>query len=73
MSEGQSSSWQQSKKNVKNIVYKFLMSSPTRQQLAGPPATMDSITAEQACNQRLYEEFAGYLANEYRWCTSTSK
>ena len=64
-SEGQSASWQQSKKNVRNIVDAFLQSSEARKQLAGPPSTMDSITADQACNKQLYEEFAFYLANEY--------
>ena len=72
-SQGQSSSWQQSKRNVKNIVNKFLKTTPERQALAGPPATMDSITAEQACNQQLYEEFAGYLANEYICTRGTSQ
>ena len=72
-SDGQSASWQQSKKNVKNIVDVFLRTTDTRKQLAGAgapdvPSTMDSITAEQACNKQLYEEFAGYLATEYR-CT----
>ena len=67
-SEGQSASWQQSKKNVKNIVDVFLRTTDTRKRLAGAPDgpwTMDSITAEQACTKQLYEEFAGYLATEY--------
>ena len=72
-SDGQSASWQQSKKNVKNIVNMFLKTTRDRQALAGPPATMDSITAEQACNQQLYEEFAGYLANEYICTRGTSQ
>ena len=70
-SDGQSASWLQSKKNVRNIVDVFLGTTDTRKELAGAPGgptTMDSITAEQACTKQLYEEFAGYLATEYR-CT----
>lgn len=38
-----------------------------RKHLAsGSPPTFDTITADQACNEQLYEEFAGYLANEYK-------
>ena len=37
-SDGQSASWQQSKKNVKNIVDVFLRTTDTRKQLAGAPS-----------------------------------
>ena len=65
-SEGQSGSWLQSKTNVRRIVNQFLLRTDERKKLAGMPPTFDSITPDQACNEKLYEEFAGYLANEYK-------
>ena len=61
-SGGQSGSWLQSKTNVGRIVNQFLLSTDERKKLAGLPPTFDSITADQACNEKLYEEFAFYLA-----------
>ena len=63
-SEGQSGSWLQSKTNVRRIVNQFLLSTDERQQLAGLPPTFDSIAPDQACNETLYEEFAGYLQGQ---------
>lgn len=34
--------------------------------MSGPPPTLENVAVDQACNRELYEEFAGYLANEYR-------
>ena len=65
-SGGQSGSWLQSKMNVRRIVNQFLLSTDERKKLAGLPPTFDSITADQACNEKLYEEFAFYLANQYK-------
>lgn len=48
--------------NVRRIVNQFLLSTDERKKLAGLPPTFDSITADQACNEKLYEEFAFYLA-----------
>jgi hypothetical protein len=76
---GQSGSWLQSKMNVCRIVNQFLLSTDERKKLAGLPQTFDSITNDdrpfivlaetkpnQACNEKLYEEFAFYLANQYK-------
>jgi hypothetical protein len=52
--------------NVRRIVNQFLLSTDERKKLAGLPPTFDSITADQACNEKLYEEFAFYLANQYK-------
>ena len=65
-SGGQSGSWLQSKMNVRRIVNQFLLSTDDRKKLAGLSPTFDSITADQACNEKLYEEFAFYLANQYK-------
>jgi hypothetical protein len=65
-SGGQSGSWLQSKMNVRRIVNQFLLSTDDRKNLAGLSPTFDSITADQACNEKLYEEFAFYLANQYK-------
>jgi hypothetical protein len=65
-SGGQSGSWLQWKMNVRRIVNQFLLSTDERKKLAGLPPTFDSITADQACNEKLYEEFAFYLANQYK-------
>jgi hypothetical protein len=65
-SGGQSGSWKKSKENVRRIVNQFLLSTDERKILADLPPTFGSITPDQACNENLYEEFAGYLANEYR-------
>ena len=64
--EGQSDSWIKGKKNVRRLVDMFLGSTDERKKLAGSPPTFDTITADQACNHKLYEEFAGFLANEYK-------
>jgi hypothetical protein len=58
---GQSGSWLQSKMNVRRIVNQFLLSTDERKKLTGLPPTFDSITADQACNEKLYEELAFYL------------
>jgi hypothetical protein len=44
------------------------LSTDERKRLAGLPPTFDSITADQACNEKLYEELAFYrrLANQYK-------
>lgn len=66
-SEGQSERWQTSKRNVCHIVNQFLSSNDERKQLAsGSQPTFDTITADQACNEQLYEEFTSYLANKYK-------
>jgi len=64
--EGQSDSWKKGKANVRRIVDQFLVSTDERKKLAGLPPTFDTIATDQACNEKLYEEFAGFLANEYR-------
>jgi hypothetical protein len=64
--EGHSDSWIKGKANVRRLVDKFLGSTDERKKLAGSPPTFDTITADQACNHKLYEEFAGFLANEYK-------
>jgi hypothetical protein len=64
--EGQSDSWIKGKTNVRRLVNMFLGSTEERKKLAGSPPTFDTITADQACNHKLYEEFAGFLANEYK-------
>ena len=74
-SGGQSERWQRSKKNVQCIVDCFLGSTDLRKTFAGVPPTLDSITSEapQSCNEKLYEEFAGYLANEYKCGSGKNK
>ena len=61
-----SDSWKKSKENVRRIVNQFLVSTDERKKLAGLPPTFDTITADQACNEKLYEVFAGFLANAYK-------
>jgi hypothetical protein len=67
-SGGKSGSWLQSKTNLRRIVNQFLLSTDERKMLARLPPTFDSITADQACNEKLYEELAFYST----WQTSTS-
>jgi hypothetical protein len=64
-SQSQSGSWMKSKTNVRRIVNQFLFSTEEHKTLASSQPTFDSITPDQACNEKLYEEFARYLANEY--------
>ena len=45
---------------MRRIVNGFLVSTDLRKTFAGLPPTFDSITADQACNEKLYEESAGY-------------
>ena len=67
-SEGQSDSWLAHNKNISNIANTFFKSTEFRRQLSGPPPTLENVSVEQACNQILYEGFAGFLASEYK-CT----
>ena len=59
--------------NVRRIVKQFLLSTDERKKLAGLMTTSDTITPDQACNEKLYEEFAGYLANEYKCSAGKNK